>query len=142
MTLVGAWVGVWLGIREANRQECIRFIEERSDILKALLYSLDENHKYITQIENLHFPANQMPSYPMDTVALGHVSLNARRYLPKGTDWAQRYNKLRFELDHLNRKIMIFFIRPSQPDLDGIKTLLLTTKTALEAEIETLKKLA
>jgi hypothetical protein len=90
VTLVGTLVGVWLGIFFANRSERERFEEERSEVLKALLYSLKENHKYIVQIEDLHFPAREMPSYPLDTVALAHVSLNARKYLPKGMNWAGR----------------------------------------------------
>ena len=119
MTLIGAWVGVFLGIRQSKRIEGIRFAEERSDILNALLYSLEENHKYIEQIENLHFPANEIPSFPLDTVALAHVPLNARKYLPKGTNWAERYNKLRFELDHINRKFLLFYIQPNQSGLNG-----------------------
>lgn len=141
MTLIGAWVGVWLGIRHSKRIEKIRFAEERSDILTALLYSLEENHNYIEQIENLHFPSDEIPSFPLDTVALAHVSLNSRKYLPEGTSWAERYNKLRFELDHINRKFLLFYIRPSQQGLDGVKVLISQAKAMLSSEIDTLKKM-
>lgn len=141
ITVVGAFIGVWLGLFYGRRESRRKFVEERADILKALLYSLRENHKYIEQIEVLHFPQGQLPTFPLDTVALAHVSLNARRYLPVGTNWAERYNKLRFELDHINRKILIYFITPSQNGFDGLLELIETTKVLLKDEINTLSKI-
>ena len=110
ITVFGAFLGFSIGVIHQRDQEEKRFQETRKDILKALLASLEGNQKYINQIKTLHFPSRRLPSFPLDTVALAHVALNARRYLTEGTDWAERYNGLRFELDHINRKAMMFHI--------------------------------
>lgn len=163
MTILGSFLGAWIGVWISNRDARRKFEKERADILKALLNSLKTNHDYLEQVTNLHFENSQVPTFELDTVALAHISLNARKYLPEGTNWSERYNKLRFELDHINRKILMFYIRAvnymdfpqefdnssgsptlyaHQQSFNGLRELIDRTKESLKSEIETLEPIA
>ena len=135
---LGGVFGYWISVWQAAKQ----FREERADILKALLGSLNKNVHYIKQMEDLHFPRGETPTFPFDTVALAHTTLHARKYLPKGTNWAEHYNGLRFELDHINRKLLMYHIapKPAHEELNAIKGLITNVKGILESEIHTLSK--
>jgi hypothetical protein len=135
----------------------------RKASLKALLESFEQNLQYLKQITDLHLPNQQLPSYPLDTVALAQFTFSAIPYLPADTTWPQRYNKLRFELDHLNRKILMLYIdlatttcggippetsspspspHPSLANFQGVIQLIASSQKLLESEIEVLKKFA
>jgi hypothetical protein len=47
---------------------------------------------------------------------------------------------LRFELDHINRKLLMYSFDKHAGQLEGIKKLIEATRTMLESEIETLSK--
>ncbi|MCB1094452.1 MAG: hypothetical protein KDN22_02635 [Verrucomicrobiae bacterium] len=136
-SILGAFIGVWLSNCSARK----RFKEEREDILNALLESIHKNIGLINQIENLHLPNNEMPTFPFDTASFGYIALSARRYLPKGTNWSKKYNGLRFELDHINRKILVYLFVPNEDQLKGITTLINNVRLQLETEAEALSKL-
>jgi len=152
LTVCGAFLGALIGIKFTKQIEDQKFNISRKDTLKALLESLEKNKNYITQIKTLHFPNNQLPTFPLDTVALAYVALNAAKYLPNDTNWAAKYNGLRFELDHINRKVLMTYISANH-NLDaqhnkqvnefnqnflGLNQLILNTETTLDREIETL----
>jgi len=139
MTLIGAIIGSYIGIYLARRDSTAKFKKERDDILKALHNSIDNTLGHIEQIENLHFGSDQIPSFPLDTVAMSYITLTARKYLPEGTDWAQHYNGMRFELDHINRKLLLYHIRPTEDQLKGIKKLIENIKPILEKERDALR---
>lgn len=134
--IAGAWIGAWFATLDARRN----FKEERADILKALLGSLNKNVHYINQMEGDNFPKGEIPTFPFDTVALAHITLHSRKYLPKGANWAEHYNGLRFELDHINRKLLMYSFNKQPDQLNSIKTLITDVKSTLESEIDTLSK--
>lgn len=59
-----------------------------------------------------------------------------------GAKWGERYNKLRFEMDHVNRKVLMVYIKPTVKDFNGLKFLIGTTTTLLQEEIAVLERTA
>ncbi len=110
ITAIGIYAGLHFTIKHERNKERLKFNDERKKILKELLESLQANNHLLAQITDKHFNHSQLPSFSLDTVALAFVTLNARKYLPEDTEWAQKYNGLRFELDHINRKIDWLYI--------------------------------
>jgi hypothetical protein len=169
LTAVGVFLGYVVAVRyersKAERESKAR----RGELLSDLKISPKNNLGYLNQITDLHFQKGELPSFPLDTVALAYIALNARRFLPDNTDWGERYNKLRFELDHINRKVEVLLhsasillptveshllydgkdgvlyksiVQMMSSEFANLKILIENTKTMLKTEIETLDRFA
>ena len=132
--------------------------------MNALVSSLKRNSEYIDQMFTVEFPEELYPSYPLDTVALALINFDARHILPANTNWPATFNTLRFQMDHINRKLLFNYWSNVSIDPKFVKTtyqnytatgelpdanansmggtfrLLLATKTALDEQVEDLKK--
>lgn len=140
-TILGAFFGAWLGAKQATKQLEEQNKTDRDHTLEALLSSFECSLDHIEQIEETHFANDEIPTFQLDTVAMAHFALASRNYLPENTIWADYYNGIRFELDHINRKILMFHIRPTEDQLNGIKELIKKIKPKLEEQKDTLDKL-
>lgn len=88
----------------ATSQKSFRQAQERS--MNALVSSLKRNSENIDQMFRVEFPEELYPSYPLDTVALALINFDARHILPANTNWPATFNTLRFQMDHINRKLL------------------------------------
>jgi hypothetical protein len=107
-------VGVFLGYFSAVRYE--RGISKRSFdaskrlALNSLVASLDKNSSYIHQMFTVEMNVGFYPSYPLDTVALSFANFDSRLFIPEKGNWLERFNSMRFELEHINRKLLFEYV--------------------------------
>lgn len=110
LAAIGVFVGFRMGILYDQKKSHELEKEGRKIALNNLVESLKENSRYIRQMFEIEFPNRLYPSYPLDTVALSMITFDVSRFLGGDTGWNKRYNKLRFEMDHINRKLLINFM--------------------------------
>ncbi|HEY5813384.1 MAG TPA: hypothetical protein VIT23_12125 [Terrimicrobiaceae bacterium] len=168
LTAVGVFLGYLIAVTYDRRKTERIFKEGYTRAMNALVSSLKTNSDYINQMFTVEFPRNCYPTYPLDTVALSFINFDARPYLPTNTTWPERFNKLRFEMDHINRRLLMDYlggkavntalIQKTYADylvgntidqtylathahsLSGVVGLLLGTKTALDGLIQELER--
>jgi hypothetical protein len=149
--------------RDKTKKE---FIKSYNLSMNALVASLRSNSRAIHQMFDIEFPAGTYPSYPLDTQALALIVFGASPYLSEttNTNLSEKFNSLRFEMEHINRRLLMEFVKhtqvdgnwfkkiycayntngemphpnPSQP-LFGIATLLLALKTRTDAQVKELE---
>lgn len=165
VTAVGVAVGYWIAVAYDRKKTKNEFNEAHNLSMNALVSSLKTNSKYIDQMFTVEFANGCFPSYPLDTTALALINFGARPYLPENTDWPDKFNRLRFEMEHINRRILMEFLCQSSIDVSLIKisyseyknscrmppldnarpwsaiiALILGCKLALDSQIEELEK--
>lgn len=164
ITAIGVAVGYWVAVAYDRKKTENEFKKALNLSMNALVSSLKTNSKYIDQMFTVEFANNTYPSYPLDTTALALINFGARPYLPKNTDWPDKFNRLRFEMEHINRRLLMEFICNRALDVNSIKSvyqeykasgqippivadhtsaiiaLILRCKSALDSQIEELEK--
>jgi hypothetical protein len=169
LTSVGVILGYWVAVGYDRRKTRDDFEKAHNLSMNTLVSSLKTNSKCIDQMFTVELGAGLHPSYPLDTTALALINFGARPFLPKNTDWPDKFNRLRFEMEHINRKLLMDFIgktihlipintneiqiayqrynatgQTDSPDPNhpwsGTVTLLLRTKKALDEQILELER--
>lgn len=110
LTAVGVVLGYIVAVGYDRRKTSDEFKKAHNLSMNALVSSLKTNSKYIHQMFTVEFPASLHPTYPLDTTALAFINFGARPYLPQGTDWPSKFNRLRFEMEHANQRLLMDFI--------------------------------
>lgn len=110
LTAVGVVLGYLVAVSYDRKKTRDDFRKAHNLSMNALVSSLKTNSKYIHQMFTVEFPSGHFPSYPLDTAALAFINFGARPFLPPGTDWPGKFNRLRFEMDHVNQRLMMNFI--------------------------------
>ena len=105
--VIGIVVGFWVAIRQERKRSDELFQIKQSQVLKDLKKSLEDNLNYLNQITEKHFKNGEFPTFPLDTAFLYYVCTNVREFLPIEENLGTRYNRLRFELEHINQKLDI-----------------------------------
>jgi len=122
LAALGAYIGFRLGVNHSQNEGSRIESSNRTAALNNLATSLRQNSASMNQMLTEEFPKSQCPSYPLDTVALAMITFDAVKFLPQGTKWANQYNKLRFELDHINRKLLMCFLTARIRELQGAQS--------------------
>ena len=107
ITGISLFAGFKLGVWHEKR---IKYAEEKSrrkELLSELSKSLDDNLVYLNQITDLHVPKQEIPTFHLDTAWLHYFTSSAALLIPEVSGYREKYNKLRFELDHINHKITL-----------------------------------
>ena len=107
LTIVSVAAGFILATLYERSQSEKAFKARRTELLTDLKTSLQENLRLLNQITDLHFPKGELPSFTLDTALLHFVSANVRQFIPSHVNLREEYNKLRFELEHINTKFEI-----------------------------------
>ena len=165
LSAIGVVIGYFAALNYDRTKTQNAFLEAHKLSMNALVSSLKRNSEYIHQMFTVEFPAGFYPSYPLDTVALALINFGARPILPSNTEWPAKFNVLRFEMDHINRKLLLNFCSGDRIDPAYVKTtydhytatgqppdvssthplskifhLLLAAKTALDEQVQELER--
>lgn len=152
LTLISVAAGYWLAIRLDRRSRAAQESRRRTELLRELKKSLEQNLKYLDQITDYHFPRNEWPTFNLDTVWLHYFASNVCIEIPDTSKYRDQFNRLRFELDHINNKInLVYVLHPQseggaleQATMDVIKATvphINQAKVWLKEEIDVLTKL-
>lgn len=121
MMISGALIGFLLSRNHEIKERERIFKKERNRVMNLLIESLKRNNHYIEQMMTIELPSGAYPSYPLDTVALSFVNFDSYPYFPENAKWAEKFDTLRFELDHINRKFIFDYMNRYQIDGSIIK---------------------
>lgn len=109
----GIFIGYRLALRADARQRLQDQTARRKELLQQLHSSLKQNLKYLDQITGLHFKRGELPTFHLDTTWLHYFASTVCLDIPAISKYRETYNHLRFELDHINRKLdLLFFMAP------------------------------
>ena len=165
LTAAGVILGYWVAVGYDRGKTRKAFTEAHNLSMNALVSSLKTNSTYIHQMFTIELPANCYPTYPLDTASLALINFAAWPYLPKNTNWSEKFNRLRFEMEHINRRLLMEFLKgtPIDPNdiqafylqyntngqipplmdahpWSGISRLLLACKSAIDEQIQELER--
>jgi len=123
---LGYFLGVTADARLRANQERLR----RHELLRELINSLKQNVQYLDQITNHHIPRGEWPTFHLDTVWLHYFVSTVWLDIPAFSKYRDEFNRLRFELDHINNKIdLVFMMHPGssggdleKPTMDIMKS--------------------
>jgi hypothetical protein len=115
LAALGVWIGYKLALSADAKQRQLDQTTRRKELLQQLLASLEQNLKYLNQITGLHFKRGELPTFHLDTTWLHYFTSTVCLDIPSVSKYREAYNNLRFELDHINRKLdLLFFMAPSE----------------------------
>lgn len=114
LAAVGIIIGYRLALAADARQRLLHQTTRRKELLQQLHTSLEQNLKYLDQITGLHFKRGELPTFHLDTTWLHYFTSTVCLDIPAVSKYRETYNHLRFELDHINRKLdLLFFMAPT-----------------------------
>lgn len=87
---------------------------ERLKVIEAVIKSLKDSFGKAWQMLTNELRGGAYPSYPLDTTWLAGVISDGRRNYPSET--IERINSLRFQMEHLNKKMLIKQITSPTPE--------------------------
>jgi hypothetical protein len=141
VSAVSVFIGFKLGVWHETKKEKKLERQKRQELLRELSKTLNDNLGYLEQITNLHAPKKEIPTFFLDTVWLHYFTSSASHFIPEVSGYREKYNKLRFELDHINQKIVL----AHQLGFSFMETHVLPhveqAKVWIKSELEVLKKL-
>ena len=105
ITIISLFIGFKLGVSYETRTKAKEEKEKRQALLSELSKSLDDNLKLLNQITDEHVPRQEAPTFHLDTAWLHYFTSSASLLIPEVSGYREKYNRLRFELDHINNKI-------------------------------------
>ena len=107
ITAISIFIGFRLGVSYETRTKAKEEKEKRQALLSELSKSLDDNLKLLNQITNTHVPEGKTPTFHLDTAWLHYFTSSVSLLIPEVSGFREKYNRLRFELDHINNKITL-----------------------------------
>ena len=113
LTIASVVIGFYLGVAHHKEAGLLKERQSRLELLRALLGSLDQNLNYLIQMTDTHMKKGEFPTFYLDTAWLHYFATASSTLIPESSGYRERYNKLRFELDHINNKLLIEVIRVS-----------------------------
>lgn len=108
--LVGATIALIIDYYLIKRSQK----NERLKVIEAVINSLKDSFGKAWQMLTNELRGGVYPSYPLDTTWLAGVVSDGRRNYPSET--IERINGLRFQMEHLNKKMLIKQISSPTPE--------------------------
>ncbi len=114
LALAGAMFGFYLGAREDKRSRTQQEKIRRQALLEELIKSLEQNLKYLNQMEELASSRGEWPTFHLDTIWLHYFASTVCIEMPSTSKYRDKFNQLRFDLDRINQTIdIVFMLHPS-----------------------------